>query len=129
MVPLPHVVCGSGPGVCMVAGPRNAAAWPPACRPCRSAARSGSRSCGPPTRIEAEAADKACGHARADDEGRRRRRRADCRQGFAAEPKAQAGPARPRLRVTKDSDGACIQAYDAQAASRPRDGLATASEQ
>lgn len=76
--------------------------------------------------IEAEAADKARAHA--EDKERRRQGRAsaddeqavtDAGEAAAAKtrpkPKAQANFTDPDSRITKNSDGAYIQAYDAQA--------------
>ncbi|GAA5017453.1 hypothetical protein GCM10023335_44080 [Streptomyces siamensis] len=76
--------------------------------------------------IEAEAADKARAHA--EDKERRRQERAgsgeeravtDAGEAAAAKarpkPKAQANFTDPALRIMKNSDGAYIQAYNAQA--------------
>ncbi|MET7355083.1 IS1182 family transposase [Streptomyces mirabilis] len=97
------------------------------CPPSWTGARSARRSCkNARAQIEAEAADKASAHA--EDKERRSQERAgtsdeqavtDAGQKAAAtarpRPKAQANFTDPDSRIMKNSDGAHIQAYNAQA--------------
>jgi hypothetical protein len=89
--------------------------------------------------IEAEAADKA--RRRAADKQRRRQERADSSDEQAVtdagekaakvarpKPKAQANFTDPDSRIMKNSDGACVQAYNAQAVVDEQHQVITAAD-